>query len=81
MRDFAMRKEFARKLSRALEKFHSAFSGFLAYLAASGRFPRGHANVASMPVELMCETLKALMKKAATISSEKTAFYNLGDRY
>jgi hypothetical protein len=82
MRDFAMRKELARKLSRLLEKFHSAFSGSLAYLAASGGFPRGHASVASMPVELMCETLNAmtgeeyaasLMKKAATISSEKTA--------
>ncbi len=81
MRDFALRKALARKLSRVLEKFHWAFNGSLVYLAASGGFPRGHAKVASMPVELVCETLyvmtakeygASLMKALATIS-EKTA--------
>ena len=54
----------------------SGFSG------GSGRFPKVHANVASMPVDVLCVTLNAmttevyaanLMKKSATISSAKTA--------
>ena len=58
------------------------FSGSLAFLADSGHFPRAHANVASMPVEILCATLNAmttevyaanLMRKSATISSAKTA--------
>ena len=82
MRDFGVRKEYARKLTRILEKFHSSFRGSLAHLADVAGFPRVHASVQSMPTELMCEYLNAmaaedysarLMKKSATISSEKTA--------
>ena len=58
------------------------FSGSLAFLAEAGNFPRVHANVASMPVDILCASLNAmttevyaanLMKKSATISSAKTA--------
>ena len=71
-----------RQLSRLLEQCHSMFSGSLAFLAEAGRFPKVHANVASMPVNVLCATLNAmttevyaanLMKKSATMSSAKTA--------
>jgi hypothetical protein len=71
-----------RQLSRLLEQSHSMFSGSLAFMAAAGRFPKVHANVASMPIDILCATLNAmtteayaasLMKKSATISSATTA--------
>ena len=77
-----MKQDLTRRLSRALEQFHSTYSGSLAYLAAHGGFPRVHASVASMPLDIMCATMNAmttenyaaaLMKKSATMSSSKTA--------
>ena len=58
------------------------FSGSLAFMADAGRFPKVHANVASMPIDILCAALNAmtteayaasLMKKSATISSGTTA--------
>ena len=45
-----------RQLSRLLELSHSMFSGSLAFMADAGRFPRVHANVASMPIDILCDT-------------------------
>jgi hypothetical protein len=82
LKDYTAKQGMARQLSRVVEQFYSLYSGSLAFLAASGRFPRVHANVASMPVDVMCATLNAmpteiyaasLMKKSATLSSKKTA--------
>ena len=82
LRDFAAKQGMVRQLSRILEQFHSMFSGSLAFLAEAGHFPKVHASVASMPMEILCATLDAmttevyavnLMKKSATISSAKTA--------
>ena len=78
-----MKQTMVRQLSRLLEQSHSMFSGSLAFLADAGRFPKVHANVASMPIDILCATLNAmtteayaadLMKKSATISSAETAF-------
>ena len=80
LRDYTAKQGMARQLSRVVEQFHSMYSDSLAFLAASGRFPRVHANVASMPVDIMCATLNAmttevyaasLMKKSATLSSKR----------
>ena len=82
LRDYVMKQDLTRRLSRALEQFHSTYSGSLAYLAAHGGFPRVHASVASMPLDIMCATMNAmttenyaaaLMKKSATMTSSKTA--------
>ena len=82
LRDYAAKQGMVRQLSRLLAQCHSMFSGSLAFLAKAGRFQRVHANVASMPVDILCATLNAmttevyaanLMKKSATISSAKTA--------
>ncbi len=83
LKDYTAKQGMTRQLSRVVEQFHSMYSGSLAFLTTSGRFPRVHANVTSMPpVDVMCATLNAmttevyaasLMKKSATLSSEKTA--------
>ena len=82
LRDYAMKQDLTRRLSRAVEQFHSTNSGSLAYLAAHGGFPRVHASVASMPLNIMCATMNSmttenyaasLTKKSATMFTSKTA--------
>ena len=82
LRDYTAKQSVVRQLLRLLEQSHSMFSGSLAFMAAAGRFPKVHPNVASMPMDVLCATLNAmtteayaasLMKKSATISSATTA--------
>ena len=53
-----------RQLSRLLEQSHSMFSDSLALMADAGRFPKVHANVASMPIDILCATLNAMTTEA-----------------
>ena len=76
LRDYAAKQTMVRQLSRLLEQSHSMFSGALALIAAAGHFPRVHANVASMPMDILCATLNAMTTEAYAANLMKKS---LGD--